>query len=141
MTDPVVNRLKMPQLAAGELKRSEVRVLMALFEHATIVDAAKALRVHRRTVERVLAKPHVEAAFRSRRAEMMAATSLRLRAAAAEAIEALRDVLKEEGAPGARVSAARALLEMGLRAVELEEIEERIEALEAARTAPGETRQ
>jgi hypothetical protein len=48
-------------------------------------------------------------------------------------VAALREVLQDrEAAPGARVSAAKTILEMALRAREIEELEERISELEKA---------
>ena len=47
------------------------------------------------------------------------------------AVESLRKVLSEAEGESARVSASRTILELGLRAVEIGDIEERIEKLEA----------
>jgi hypothetical protein len=54
-----------------------------------------------------------------------------LQEAGPEAVEALRRTLREAESEAARVSAAKAVLELGLRAVELGDFEERLAKLEA----------
>ena len=59
--------------------------------------------------------------------------------ATGEAVETLRRVMHDAEAPaGAKVSAAKAILETAIKAVELEDIEARIAALETTvRMLPG----
>ena len=54
-----------------------------------------------------------------------------LQEAGPEAVASLRKILSEAEGESARVSASRTILELGLRAVEIGDIEERIEKLEA----------
>ncbi len=54
-----------------------------------------------------------------------------LQEAGPEAVEALRKILREAEGESPRVSAAKVVLELGIRAVELESIEDRIAKLEA----------
>jgi hypothetical protein len=126
-----VERPELPHLP--RLKPREERVLSAMLEGATVADAAAALRLHRRTVERVLARPQVAAAYRTARAALMAAAFVRLRRASGVAVETLMRVMGAPDAPGASVSAARVVLDMALRAVEAEDLLERIAALEGER--------
>ena len=62
----------------------------------------------------------------------MGAATAHLQNVAWEAVEALRSILTDQAAPpGARVSAARSLLDQAQRAVELEGLALRIGQLEA----------
>ena len=57
----------------------------------------------------------------------------RLSQVCGEAVETLREILKNPEAPASsRVSAAKTVLDIALKSVELEEINRRIEALEQA---------
>ena len=118
----------------------EERIVLAMLEHGTIARAAEALRVHRRTVERTLAHQHVGAALRARGAELTEAAGLKLRQAAGEAVEVLRELMKapEEPAgygaptPRDRLLAARAVLELAFRVTEQAGPAARLEQLRAA---------
>lgn len=123
----------LPQLGVRE-----ERVVTAVLKFAHISDAVRELKLHRRTVERILRRPHVMAAYRARRAEIVRGVARELRVASVEAVAALRAILKDAQAPhAARVQAARVTLEMAIRASEHEELVERVDALERARGAPA----
>jgi hypothetical protein len=55
-----------------------------------------------------------------------------LQGAAREAVETLRAILSEGKSEAARVSAARIILEMALKAADLDDIQGRLDALEQA---------
>jgi hypothetical protein len=55
-----------------------------------------------------------------------------------EAVETLRTIMNDDQKPSsARVTAARVILELSIKAVELEDLEVRIASLEALSTAKG----
>jgi hypothetical protein len=61
-----------------------------------------------------------------------------LQQATKEAVETLRKVMADAGAPtSSRVSAARTVLETAIRGVELLDLEERVERLEASLEPKG----
>jgi hypothetical protein len=62
----------------------------------------------------------------------MSQTTARLQEAAAEAVDALRQVQRAGESESARVSAARTILEQAIKAADLEDVQVRLEALEKA---------
>lgn len=93
------------------------------------------------TIRRWARRPEVVSALRELQKEALQGIARRLRALAQHATEALGHVLKSEDTPPAvRVSSARAVLDFVLRLEELsrlEELEERIKALEARQEGQG----
>lgn len=72
------------------------------------------------------------------RTEAVEHARARLQQASGEAVEALREVMTDQDAPHAsRVSAARTVLDMAMRATSEEEIEKRLAALEARAARKG----
>jgi hypothetical protein len=55
-----------------------------------------------------------------------------LQGAAREAVETLRAILSEGKSEAARVSAARTILDMAIKAADLEDVQQRLDALEQA---------
>ena len=55
-----------------------------------------------------------------------------LQGAAREAVETLRAILSKAESEAARVSAARTILDMALKAADLEDVQHRLDALEQA---------
>jgi hypothetical protein len=53
-----------------------------------------------------------------------------LQGAAREAVETLRAILSKAESEAARVSAARTILDMALKAADLEDVQQRLDALE-----------
>ena len=107
-------------------------VLDALIAGASIKQAATAGQVSGKTVYRWLDEPE----FSAQLTEAQRAVTKRVTWAAISRAERAACVLdevmcNEEAAPGARVSAARALLDYAFKAIETEEIITRLEALEA----------
>lgn len=71
-------------------------------------------------------------AYREAKREVVMAAIARLQGAATEAVDALRAVMNDvENPASARVSAARAVLEIAVRAVEMEDLTARVEEIEA----------
>jgi hypothetical protein len=70
------------------------------------------------------------AALASARTELLKRMTARLHAATSLAVKALEEVAKDTRNPSARVTAARVILEFSQRAIELQEIEKRLEELE-----------
>jgi hypothetical protein len=97
----------------------------------TVEEAAEAAGISQPTAYRWLKHPDVIARLAGLRKDAMNAAMTQLQEAAPEAVEALRKILREAEGESPRVSAARVILELGLRAVELGDIEERLAKLEA----------
>ena len=113
------------------LSGHQSRALAALLAHPTISEAAKACGLHERTVRRYLEDSGFRAAYLEARRAVVSTATARLQATGSEAVECLRDVMKDKAAPAsARVSAARTVLELSYRGLELEDLERRLAALE-----------
>ena len=119
-------------MSESDLTAKQERALVALMGARTLDDAAVRAEVGQRTLRRWLQQDAFQAAFRRLRQDAMGAATAHLQNVAWEAVEALRSILTDDAAPpGARVSAARTLLDQAQRAVELEDLALRIDQLEA----------
>ncbi|MDX2032636.1 MAG: hypothetical protein SF339_18315 [Blastocatellia bacterium] len=95
--------------------------------------AAKAAGVSEATIWRWLSEPGFAAAHQEARGRLLEGVLTRLQAVAGDAVSTLADVMADPNAgASARVSAARAVLEMALRAKAELEIENRLRTLEQA---------
>jgi len=97
----------------------------------TAKDAAAAAGISETTASRRLRDPAVQRRIRELRTQMVQQTAGRLSEAMGEAAEKLRSLLNAENEQ-VQLSAARSLLEYGLKVKEAVELEERISDLENA---------
>jgi len=110
-----------------------------LAEGATLREASTATGIPYRTCRRYRQLPEVQARIRELAREAISAGTLSLGQGAADAAKSLRAIAKgDEAAEGPRVSACRSILEIGLRVLEVDELEERVAALEG-KLAAGNT--
>jgi hypothetical protein len=85
-----------------------------------------------RTMHRYLADKSFKVEYRVAKARMLDGALNRLRSASLEAVEVLVEISNDvAAASSARVSAAKAILELSLKAGAIEEIEDRLAAMEA----------
>jgi hypothetical protein len=119
------------QIEADSLTPKQQKALQALLENPTTRAAAKAAGVGETTIFRWLAEPAFNRCYREARNHLLENTLTALQAASTDAVQTLRDVMRDTQAMvTARVSAARAILEFALKAKELLETEARLSALE-----------
>lgn len=115
-------------------KRLTVRqrkFVAALLTAPNVAAAAKEAGINERTGRRYLALDHVQAALGAAYDDTLKHASRRASAAMLDAVETLHDIVLDGGArDGARISAARAILEHGAKMREALDLVERIEALE-----------
>jgi uncharacterized protein YggE len=117
----------------AELSRKQGEVIAALVTMPTITEAATRAGVGERSLFRWLrADATFQAAYREARGQAVQQAITRIQQATSTAVKTLESVMKNTKAPSSsRVSAARAVLEMALKGVELEDLETRIAALKA----------
>jgi DNA-binding MurR/RpiR family transcriptional regulator len=111
--------------------RKKEQAIAALLSNPTIEEAAKAAGIGSATLWRWLQDAGFKAEYRRARREAMEQAAAQLQQASSAAVRALREVVEDTNGPSsARVMAARNVLDFGLKAIELEDLEERISALE-----------
>jgi hypothetical protein len=112
--------------------RKAEQFIAALLAHPSIEAAAKSVGIGNATAWRWMKDPKLVEQYREARREAMRHTTARLQEAAREAVECLREVQLTGESESARVSAARTILEQALKAVDLEDVQHRLDALERA---------
>lgn len=105
----------------------------ALLSERTIEAAAHRVGISESTLIRWLKTESFSEAYRAARREVVTQAIAQIQRATGQAVETLLEVAGDTTAPASsRVSAARAILDTSLRAVEIEDLGARVEALEAA---------
>ena len=112
--------------------RKQDLAIAALLAHSTLAEAAAAVGIAEPTLWRWLQRADFQHAYREARRQAVGQAIARLQQASSEAVSTLQDVMNDAGAlASARVSAAKAVLETAVRAIEFEDLAARVEALEA----------
>jgi hypothetical protein len=120
--------------ASGEksVSRKQETAITNLLSHGTLKASAAASGVAESTLRRWLKEPSFQAAHKEAKRELLDGTINRLRLIGAAGVRALHDVAVDRKSPaGARVGAGKAIIELMLRAVEVQDLAERLDALEA----------
>jgi transposase-like protein len=114
-----------------ELNEKHVRAIEALLQEPTVSSAAKKAGVGQATLFRWLNDPQFARAYKEARGRMLEGTLTSLQSASVDAVKCLREVINDTTAQAsARVSAAKSVLDLSLKAREIFELEDRIEYLE-----------
>ncbi len=105
---------------------------MALLAHGTIDAAYEAAGVSKTTMWRFLQLPEFQARYRAARRQLVEAAIAQLQSDCTIAVRVLREVAEDaEVLASSRVAAAKTIIEMSLRGVELSDLAERVERLES----------
>ena len=123
----------------NKLSRKQEQGISALLLQPTLGEAATAIGVDERTLRRWL-REHApfQTAYREARRQVVQQAIVQVQHATGTAVHTLLTVMQDADAPAsAKVSAAKTILETAIKAVELEDLEARIVALE---TQQGMTR-
>lgn len=113
-----------------KLSRKRTAAIVALLSQPTIADAAKACGIGEATLWRWLQQPEFSEQYREARARMLDGAISRLSQISTDAVTTLHVVAKNKRAsPSSRVSAARAILEIALKAAEIEDVRRELEEL------------
>jgi len=109
------------------------KLIAALLENHSLDAAFKATGISRNTGYRWIGTPEFQKAYRQARGRIVQAVIGRLQSMGAKALAAIEAVLDDsQAAPAVKVQAGRAVLDLILRAHEVDQLEGRLEALEAA---------
>lgn len=115
----------------SELTPKQSKVLELLLVKPSIKEAADAGGVGQSTLRRWIGEPEFSSAYRDARGRLLENTLTRLLQIGSTAVETLEDVMQgTEVNPSARVSAAKAAIEMSLRARDLLDTDARLKAIE-----------
>ena len=112
--------------------------IAALLSTRTVSAAAKKCKISEATLYRLLQVPEFKTKYRAARRELVENTIAQLQQDGMDAATALREIVKDKKtAASVRVSAARVILETGIKAVELIDLSERLDRLEELEKARG----
>ena len=113
------------------ISRKQDTAIGALLSRPTISAAAESVGIGESTLRRWLKDRDFLAAYRAARREAVSQAVGHLQGACSVAVVALTDISQDVNCPAsARVSAARTVLELALKGVELEDLAVRVEKLE-----------
>ena len=114
------------------LDATQERAIIALLNHPTIREAAKSLDIGERTLHTWLDQPAFSSAYRRARRQAFAQAISLTQRYAPMAVQTLAKVASDPNVPAAaKVSASTALLKFSRESIELDDVVERVEALEA----------
>ena len=111
--------------------RADALLLSELAAGSTIADAAQRAGVSPATVRRRLADPTFRAQLARAQSELVERATAALTSASTEAVETLRELLRD-GPPSTRLQAARAILDAAPKWRDTADIEQRLAAIEAS---------
>ena len=121
-------------------ERRQEKALEALLVEPDLRKAAKLAGVGESTLYRWLKEPAFSDRYKELRKQAFDTVLHRLQASASEAVETLRSISAGEEAPASsRVSAAKTILEMAIKAKEQGTVDQRLQALEEKMNAGGMT--
>ena len=113
------------------MTQKQQKALAALLTNPTREAAAAAAGIGSKTLRRYLADPEFQAEYQQAVSGVIADAAQQARQSLSPALTCLREIVEDSGEPStARISAARSLLEYGLRLTETADILTQIETLE-----------
>jgi transposase-like protein len=119
-----------------KLTQKQEKAICALLMERTIQDAAKRVGVTDGTLRRWMTDENFKADYARARADVTGQAIARVQSASTKAVDTLLEIMEDREKPAStRVTAAKCLLEMAIKATELENIEARLTALEDQITA------
>ncbi|MGF1917225.1 phage replication protein [Enterococcus faecalis] len=115
----------------AELNIRQEKFLKALLEAGSIDEACKKANINRTTGYKYLKDNLFMQEYRKIRREAMQQVTARLQKVSEEAVTVLKEIMLDEAnSPNARVQAAKNILEMSYRSIELDDLGERLEKVE-----------
>jgi len=113
-----------------KMLRKKEKAIACLITQPTITLAAQEAGISQSTMFRWLNDSEFQADFRKAKKEIVGHALTQVQRSVTKAVETLLDVMGNGVVESAKVSAAKTILELAIRAVEIEDLEERLEALE-----------
>ncbi len=117
--------------AADKLTAKQVKALVALLDCGEIKAAAKRAGVGEATLWRWLQEPGFQKSYRAARRALVETAISQLQSDCTIAVRVLREVAEDIESPASsRVAAARTILEQSVAAIQLTDLQERLEEVE-----------
>jgi len=109
------------------------KVIAALLGNPTLAATAESLGISATTLWRIMKHPGFQADYRDARRQVVSQSIAQVQQATGQAVETLRGVIGDAGAPvWARIFASKAVLELAIKAMDFEDFDARLAALEQA---------
>lgn len=113
------------------LPKKQERAIVELLSCPTVKEVSQKVKVSEVTLYRWLQDDTFKAHYRAARRKVVEQALGTLQKATSEAVRTLLEVMDDrEASPPARVASARTILEFAVKAVELDDLSERVEILE-----------
>ncbi|KJS18569.1 MAG: phage protein [Peptococcaceae bacterium BRH_c4b] len=113
------------------MERKQEAAIAALLTAPTIAAAAQAVGISEGTLWRWLQLPEFQEKYREAKRQAVAQAIARLQQATTKAVDTLESIMTDDEAPpSSKVTAAKTVLEMAIKGIELEDLAARIETLE-----------
>ncbi len=110
---------------------SKQRALAALLASRSQIEAAEMAHLDPRTLRRYLQDPDFAETYRRELAKLIDSAAAQAKRALCPTLGTLQEITKDAGQPGSvRVSAARAVLEFGIKLIEQSDILTKLDKLE-----------
>ena len=117
-----------------KLTHKQERAIAALLIAPSVTAAAQQIGVNENTLLRWLKDPAFERAYKEARRAVVQQAIVRMQQLCSKVVTKLEELIDDPDAPASsRVTAMKTVLEMSWKAIELEDLETRIAALEAHR--------
>lgn len=119
-------------MAGGSKIDKHESLIIALLSTPDIQSAAIKAGISESTAWRWMQDDEFQAKYKAAKKQALSVAIAQLQAATGEAVQTLRDVAADADSPASsRVSAAKSILELAIKAAEIEDIEQRLSDLEA----------
>lgn len=113
------------------LNQRQERFLKAMLETTSIEQACAVASITKNTAYKYLKDETFMKEYRALRRELMQQVTATLQKSSSDAVKTLNEVMLDvDATPNSRVQAAKNILEMAYRSLELDDIQERLEAIE-----------
>ena len=118
---------------AGATPPQTDKVIAALLGNPTLAATAESLGISTTTLWRIMKHPGFQADYRDARRQVVSQAIAQVQQCTGQAVETLRGVIGDAGAPvWARIFASKAVLELAIKAMDFEDFDARLAALEQA---------
>jgi len=118
-------------MAEFDEKPKHARVVEALMSTRTIREASELSGVPERTLYRIMSNAEFSKLYREARSLAVSIATAKLQKASSLAVHTLSEIMEDaEASASARVSACKTVIDLALRAYELEDLTSRVSALE-----------